>query len=80
MSTETSLQDRVKQLLSQLDQTDALKELIWGLLNYERVNLPLARKGWDDAQSGLLFEDPLLFAAGGEKQAFHVIYSRLASD
>jgi hypothetical protein len=59
---------------------DHLKQLFWTELNYERVNQPLARRGWSDAAANALAENPLLFAAGGAHQDFHVLYARLDSD
>ncbi|MCX7011215.1 MAG: class I SAM-dependent DNA methyltransferase, partial [Candidatus Sumerlaeota bacterium] len=39
----------------------------------------LSRVGWTDPAKNALAEDPLLWAAGGAGDAFHVIYARLAS-
>jgi len=41
-----------------------LKTLFWSELNYDRVNTPLSRRGWDDATAGKLAGDPVLFASG----------------
>ncbi len=57
-----------------------LKQLFWTELNYQRVNQPLSRRGWTEAASQALADDPVLFAGGGEDNAFHVIYCRLASE
>src|SRR5450759_3879212 len=57
-----------------------LKQLFWSELNYQRVNQPLSRRGWTEPAGKALADDPVLFAAGGEDEAFHVIYCRLASD
>lgn len=59
---------------------EPLKKLFWSELNYERVNQPLSRRGWTDNTSNTLVEDPLLFAAGGQDNDFHVIYAQLSSD
>jgi type I restriction-modification system DNA methylase subunit len=70
----------VLKLLEQLRGLDALKELFWTELNYERENKPLSMRGWPDSTRNALADDPILFASGGEDQAFHVLYCRLASD
>jgi hypothetical protein len=62
------------------DRYDKLCRLFWSDLNYSRVNAPLSRKGWPQAAAQALVDDPVLFAAGGEDEAFHVIYARLSSD
>lgn len=58
----------------------ALKELFWARLSYERVNMRIGRAGWPDITRTMLAEDPVLFAAAGRDQAFHVIRSRLAGN
>ena len=73
-------QQNVLNLLTRLRGIEPLKELFWSELNYERVNQPLSRRGWTEAPSKALAEDPVFFAGGGEDNAFHVIYCRLASD
>ncbi|OIP90928.1 MAG: hypothetical protein AUK24_03680 [Syntrophaceae bacterium CG2_30_49_12] len=70
----------VLKLLEQLRGLDALKELFWTELNYERENQPLSMRGWPDSARNALLDDPVLFAGGGEDHAFHVVYCRLASD
>ena len=70
----------VLKLLEQLRGLDALKELFWTELNYERENKPLSTRGWPEAARNALLDDPILFASGGEDHAFHVLYCRLASD
>lgn len=77
---QTDLQQSVLDLLGNLRGLEPLKRLFWSELNYERVNQPLSRHGWTSAAASALSEDPVLFAAGGENDDFHVIYSRLASD
>jgi hypothetical protein len=37
-------------------------------------------RGWPDSARKALVDDPILFASGGEDNAFHVLYCRLASD
>jgi len=70
----------VLKLLEQLRGLDALKELFWTELNYERENKPLSMRGWPDSARKALVDDPILFASGGVDHAFHVLYCRLASD
>jgi len=73
-------QKNVLDLLKGLRGIGSLKQLFWSELNYQRVNQPLSRRGWTEAASKALADDPVLFAGGGEGNAFHVIYCPLASD
>ena len=73
-------QQNVLDLLKGLRGIEPLKQLFWSELNYQRVNQPLSRRGWTESASKALADDPVLFAGGGEDNAFHVIYCRLASD
>jgi len=73
-------QQNVLDLLKQLRGIEPLKQLFWSELNYQRVNQPLSRRGWTESASKALADDSVLFAGGGENNAFHVIYGRLASD
>ncbi len=73
-------QQVVLDLLKGLRGLDPLKQLFWTELNYQRVNQPLSRRGWSETAGNALAEDPLLFAAGGEDNAFKIIYARLNSD
>ena len=59
---------------------DPLKQLFWTELNYQRVNQPLSRRGWTETAADALADDPLLFASGGEDNAFQIIYTRLKSE
>ncbi|MBN1224785.1 MAG: Eco57I restriction-modification methylase domain-containing protein [Candidatus Aminicenantes bacterium] len=59
---------------------EPLKELFWRELNYDRANTPLSRRGWKETPTEALAEDPLLLATGGNDNAFHVIYCKLAYD
>jgi Eco57I restriction-modification methylase/TaqI-like C-terminal specificity domain len=70
----------INSLLRELRGLEPLKKLFWTELNYNQVNKPLPRTGWAEAAAQALAEDPVLFAAGGQDEAFHVIYARLASD
>jgi hypothetical protein len=70
----------VLKILEQLRGLDTLKELFWTELNYERENKPLSMRGWPDSARKALVDGPILFASGGEDNAFHVLYCRLASD
>jgi len=76
----TERQQTVLDLLKNFQGIDPLKELFWAQLNYERVNQPLSRRDWTENFTRMLADDPLLFAGGGNEDAFHVIYSKLASD
>jgi hypothetical protein len=70
----------VQDLLRGLRGLDSLKRLFWTELNYGRVNKPLSRREWPASASQALAEDPNLLAAGGQDNAFKVIYSCLDSD
>lgn len=68
-------------ILQHLNGLDALKALFWSRLSYDRVNRPLSRRDWrSETARNALAEDPVLWASGGDGDAFHVIYARLASD
>ena len=73
-------QQNVLDLLKGLRGIEPLKQLFWSELNYQRINQTLSRRGWTESASKALADDPVLFAGGGEDNAFHVIYCRLASD
>jgi len=75
-------QQTVLNILQNLHQTKdkGLKELFWTELNYAQVNTPLSPRQWPETVTKRLAEAPTLFAAGGEGDAFHVIYMRLAGD
>lgn len=72
-------QQEVLNILQGLHSLDALKKLFWEELNYERENRPLSPRRWPDTARRLLADDPILFASGGDENAFHVVYCRLAS-
>ena len=72
-------QKAVLNILQDLRNLDGLKKLFWEELNYERENKPLSPRQWPDSAKQALAEDPVLFASGGEENAFHVVYCRLAS-
>jgi hypothetical protein len=59
---------------------DGLKQLFWSELGYEQERSQLSRRGWADAATNALAENPLLFAAGGDREDFHILYARLNSD
>lgn len=65
---------------SPADRYDKFCRLFWTNLSYSRINTSLSRKGWPEPAAQALADDPLLFAAGAQDEAFHVIYGRLASD
>ncbi len=73
-------QKTVLNILQNLRDLDGLKKLFWEELNYERENKPLSMRGWPDSARNALIDDPILFASGGEENAFHVTYCRLASE
>src|SRR5881628_568972 len=73
-------QQNVLALLKGLRGIEPLKQLFWSELNYQRINQPLPRRGWTDSAAKALSDDPVLFAGAGEKNDFHVIHCRLASD
>ena len=73
-------QDSVLNILRNLCDLDGLKRLFWEELNYERENRPLSPRQWPESARDPLAEDPILFASGGEDNAFHVVYCRLESD
>lgn len=68
-------------LLEQLStrKLDALKQLFWAELNYDRANEPLSTRDWPGAASQALAEPPTLLATAGNDSAFHIIYGRLES-
>jgi len=78
--SRTGRQEAVLRLLKDLRGLDPLKQLFWSELNYERVNQPLSRRGRTDTASKALADDPVLFAADGQDEGFHIIYLRLSSD
>ena len=78
MSTE--FRQHVCDLLEDLPRRklDALKELFWTELNYERADTPLSIRDWPDGPREALAGPPALFATAGQDDGFHVIYCRLA--
>lgn len=72
-------QQTILGILQGLDGLDGLKRLFWQELNYERENKPLSSRQWPDRARQTLAEDPILFASGGEGNAFHIVYCRLAA-
>jgi len=76
MERERSVLD----LLKNLRGLEPLKKLFWSELNYDRVNQPLSRRGWNQTAANALTEDPILFAGGGQNNDFHVVYSCLPQD
>jgi hypothetical protein len=73
-------QQTVLNILRNLRDLGGLKKLFWEELNYEHENQPLSMRGWPDSARKALVDDPILFASGGEDQAFHVVYCHLASN
>jgi hypothetical protein len=76
---EVERKQSVQDILKDMRGLDGLKRLFWQELNYERENKPLSTRQWPESAKGVLAEDPVLFASGGEDNAFHVVYCRLAS-
>jgi len=72
---ETAVHD----ILSDFRGTEPLRQLFWTELNYDRADHALNRRGWN-GEGEALADDPVLLATGGQNQAFHIIYARLASD
>jgi hypothetical protein len=72
----------VLSLLQQLPvrRLDALKQLFWSELNYDRANQPLSTRNWPEATRQALVEPPTLLATAGQGGNFHIIYSRLGAD
>ena len=67
-------QREVLAILQNLRDMDGLKRLFWQALNCERQNKPLSMRSWPESIKTLFADDPVLFASGGEDNAFHVIY------
>lgn len=71
---------RIHSILRNVRGPEALKELFWSELNYDRSNRLLSRRNWTERQTAALADDPVLFATGGEGDVFQVIYARLDSE
>jgi uncharacterized protein YggL (DUF469 family) len=80
MVATSTLQQSVQHSLKNLNNLDSLKKLFWSQLNYERVNQELSRRKFTDIVKDEIEGDPLLLAAGGVNNAFHVIYTKLKSE
>ncbi|HPB11947.1 MAG TPA: class I SAM-dependent DNA methyltransferase, partial [Kiritimatiellia bacterium] len=76
---EVERKQSVQDILTDMRGLEGLKRLFWQELNYERENKPLSTRQWPEIAKCALAEDPVLFASGGEDNAFHVVYCRLAS-
>ncbi|MDE3090367.1 MAG: class I SAM-dependent DNA methyltransferase, partial [Chloroflexota bacterium] len=74
------IRQSILDLLHNLRGLDGLKQLFWSELNYERVNESLPRRNWSETAANALAANPLLFAAGGNREDFHILYARLNSD
>ena len=77
-----SYRQTIQDLLSSLPtrKLDALKQLFWSELNYNRSNEPLSTRDWPSELRGYLEDLPVLFATAGDDDGFHVIYCRLSSE
>ncbi len=73
-------EQRVLDILKNLNGLEPLKKLFWSELNYNRVNQSLSRNSWSQTAASALAEDPILFASGGQHDDFHVLYSRLPQE
>lgn len=76
---EVERKQSVQDILKDMRGLEGLKRLFWQELNYERENKPLSTRQWPESAMSALAEDPVLFASGGEENAFHVVYCRLAA-
>jgi type I restriction-modification system DNA methylase subunit len=56
---------------------DALKQLFWSELNYDRAGATLSMAGWPGELQATVAEAPQVFATAGEGDGFQVIYCRL---
>ena len=79
MRSSTEVEREVEGSLRRLTTTDELKRLFWSTLSYDRVSAPVPRGEWATGATRLFADDPMLLAAAGPEQAFHVVYSRFAS-
>ena len=72
----------VYNLLEQLPERklDALKQLFWSELNYDRANQALLTRDCPQHVEKALAEPPTLFATTGQDDGFHVIYCQLDCD
>lgn len=59
---------------------DALKQLFWSELNYDRSNTSLSMRDWLPTVQQSLIGSPLLFATAGDGNGFHIIYCQLKTD
>ena len=71
---------KIQSILQKFSGMDSLKTLFWSELNYEHINQPLSRNNWNQSAACILKEDPILFAAGGQNNDFHIIYCRLPEE
>ena len=73
-------QENILNILQDFHGIEPLRELFWTELNYDRQNDGLSRGNWTETAKNALADDPVLFATGGIREAFQVIYARLNSD
>ena len=73
-------EQKIQKILQDFKGMEPLKTLFWSELNYERINQPLSRNNWNQSAAAALSVDPILFAAGGQNNDFHIIYCRLPED
>ena len=80
MPQDLNHQENILNILQDFHGLDPLRELFWTELNYDRQNDGLSRGNWTETAKNALADDPVLFATGGIREAFQVIYARLNSD
>ena len=73
---------QIQHILASLpeNKVNALKQLFWTELNYDRANTPLSTRNWSVEISEAVFAPPLLFASAGDSDGFHVIFKRAIGD
>lgn len=76
------IRQSVYTLLEQLPKRklDALKQLFWSELNYNRANEPLSTRDWPQSVTEYWSEPPTLFGTAGQDDGFHLIYTRLKDE
>ena len=70
--------ERILSHLQNFQGIEALRQLFWVELNYNRNNTPI--ENLPDGSADLIIESPVSFATAGKNSDFHVIYTKLKSD
>jgi hypothetical protein len=75
-------QQPIKDLLERLstDKLDALKELFWSRLSYNRQNTSFPTRDWSEELLALCDTTPVVFATAGFDHQFGIIYAQLSGD